>query len=124
MNAGDLSRAERKNLRAVYQGYYPTPGLMAFLWSDAMRRMTSGVLWAVMQVLITAECCRMYQDRSPIMTASTTMGLRSCKRCNAIFCFCRSLFSVSAAPQLGFGNHGACTMHRSLCWEASPADSP
>ncbi len=47
--AGDLSRAERKNLRAVYQGYYPTPGLMAFLWSDAMRRMTSGVLWAVMQ---------------------------------------------------------------------------
>ena len=33
----------------MYQGYYPTPGLMAFLWSDAMRRATSGALWAVMQ---------------------------------------------------------------------------
>ena len=47
--AGDLTRAERKNLRVVYRSYYPTPGLMAVLWSDALRRATSGVLWTVMQ---------------------------------------------------------------------------
>lgn len=33
----------------MYRSYYPTPGLMALLWSDAMRRATSGVLWTVMQ---------------------------------------------------------------------------
>ena len=95
--AGDLSRAERKNLRAVYQGYYPTPGLMAFLWSDAMRRMTSGVLWAVMQarhsfaagvLLLTSEQARV-RSANKMMAEDSASGARD---------LLRLLQSASARP--------------------------
>ena len=48
--AGDLTRAERRELRAGFHSY-PTPELIAFLWSDGLKRVTSGVLWVVMQVI-------------------------------------------------------------------------
>ena len=48
-SAGDLTRAERRELRAGFYSY-PTPELIAFLWSDGLKHVTSGVLWVVMQV--------------------------------------------------------------------------